>query len=467
MLIAARVGRWIGGVVSVVVPLAASGTPLPLLEAGDGSRPLAYDGARPISASAFLAEVQALAGGLPAARHVLNLCEDRHRFLIGFCAAMLRGQTTLLPHSRAPEVVDDMLARYPDSYCLIDHDAAPQPPRRHRLPEYLPVGAVGAMPLIDAAACVAIGFTSGSTGAPGANPKTWGSFRASNAHNSALLSRLCALAPDAVGNIVATVPPQHMYGMELSVLLPLLGPFAVHTGRPFFPAEIAAALAEMPAPRLLVTTPVHLRALLQSGQALPPLAGIVSATAPLPAELARQAEARYQAPVQELFGSTETCVIAERRTARGQAWRLYPQVRLRALADGAEVDAPWFAAPVRLADRIERLPGRRFRLCGRSTDLLEIAGKRASLGELTARLLALPGVEDAVVFQADSAGAGGVCRIAALVVAPGRSEAELLAGLRAAVDPVFLPRPLRCVAALPRNATGKLPRAALLDLLQG
>jgi len=30
---------------------------------------------------------------------------------------------------------------------------------------------------------------------------------------------------------------------------------------------------------------------------------------------------------------------------------------------------------------------------------------------------------------------------------------------------VFLPRPLRLVASLPRNETGKLPRAALAALL--
>jgi acyl-coenzyme A synthetase/AMP-(fatty) acid ligase len=90
----------------------------------------------------------------------------------------------------------------------------------------------------------------------------------------------------------------------------------------------------------------------------------------------------------------------------------------------------------------------------------------ASLGELTQRVLALPGVEDAVVFQSDRADAGGVRRIAALVVAPGRDAAALLAELRGAVDPVFLPRPLKCVTRLPRNATGKLPREALLALLE-
>src|SRR3546814_2433166 len=62
------------------------------------------------------------------------------------------------------------------------------------------------------------------------------------------------LWPDgAVVQAVATVPPQHMYGMEMSVLLPLLGNVAVHVARPFFPQAVADALAEAKAPRLLVT----------------------------------------------------------------------------------------------------------------------------------------------------------------------------------------------------------------------
>jgi acyl-coenzyme A synthetase/AMP-(fatty) acid ligase len=57
--------------------------------------------------------------------------------------------------------------------------------------------------------------------------------------------------------------------------------------------------------------------------------------------------------------------------------------------------------------------------------------------------------------------------VAALVVAPELEEAAVLAALREVVDPVYLPRPLKRVAALPRNATGKLPRAALLEALRG
>jgi acyl-coenzyme A synthetase/AMP-(fatty) acid ligase len=140
-------------------------------------------------------------------------------------------------------------------------------------------------------------------------------------------------------------------------------------------------------------------------------------------------------------------------------------VALRPQPDGTLVDAPYFEQAITLADLVELLPERRFRLCGRHADLVEIAGKRASLGDLTRRITALAGVEDAVVFQLDDADAAGVRRIAALVVAPTRCELDLLQELRTAIDAAFLPRPLRKVAALPRNETGKLPRAAILAAL--
>jgi acyl-coenzyme A synthetase/AMP-(fatty) acid ligase len=266
--------------------------------------------------------------------------------------------------------------------------------------------------------------------------------------------------------VVATVPPQHMYGIEMSVLLPLLGGAGVHAGRPFFPADVAAALTEVTAPRVLVTTPVHLRALVASGIALPPLAAMVSATAPLPQALAQAAERRFAAPLLEVFGSTETCVFASRRAACEADWTLYPHAHLQPQPDGTQVSAAQLDAPRLLPDIVSlSADGRRFRLCGRQADMLEIAGKRASLGDLTHRLLAIPGVQDGVVFQLDDDGALGVHRIAALAVAPSLDPHTILDALRCAIDPVFLPRPLLKVDALPRNETGKLPRAALLQLL--
>ena len=88
------------------------------------------------------------------------------------------------------------------------------------------------------------------------------------------------------------------------------------------------------------------------------------------------------------------------------------------------------------------------------------------MGDLTRRLLAIPGVVDWVMLQLQPGEAKGVARVAALVVAPGLEEAAILKALREGIDPVFLPRPLKRVAALPRSETGKLPRAELLQLLR-
>jgi acyl-coenzyme A synthetase/AMP-(fatty) acid ligase len=118
-----------------------------------------------------------------------------------------------------------------------------------------------------------------------------------------------------------------------------------------------------------------------------------------------------------------------------------------------------------LQDIVELLPSRQFILRGRNGDLLEIAGKRASLGDLNRRLLAIPGVEDGVVFTLD-ADTRGVRRLAALAVASTLTDRDILEALRLQIDPVFLPRPLRLVPALPRNTTGKLPRADLIAALQ-
>ncbi|MCL1635054.1 AMP-binding protein [Luteimonas sp. SX5] len=426
-------------------------------------RALLFDGNGAITLADYFAQVRGLAAMLPAAGHVINLCEDRYKFLVAFGAAALRGQVTLLPSSRAPAVIDEVRARYPDSYCLGEQSFPDTPPHYWRLPERMP-RQDGAPPMIDSDALIAIGFTSGSTGSPKPNPKTWGSFHTSTAQNLAALRDLWPAG--AVPNFVATVPPQHMYGMEMSVLMPLLGGAAVHAERPFFPGDVARALQQAAAPRVLVTTPVHLRALVESGVELSPLTGIVSATAPLPQALAAEAERRFDCEVREVFGSTETCVIARRRTAREDAWQLLPGVRLAPQPDGTLVHAAHLDAPVVLADLVELEGEHAFHLRGRNADLLEIAGKRASLGDLNRKLLSIPGVEDGVVFQLDETDAAGVRRIAALAVAPTLRETDILGHLQRGVDAVFLPRPLLRVAALPRNETGKLPRDVLLALLR-
>ncbi|MBO9717247.1 MAG: acyl-CoA synthetase [Pseudoxanthomonas sp.] len=425
------------------------------LAVGDPGRLLVFGSGGAVTLGDFLAQARTLAAALPESRHVVHLAEDRYRFLLGFCAAALRGQVALLPPSGAPGTVAEILQAHAGGGAY-----------RLELPEPLPRAAIvdadAGIPHVAAAGLAAIGYTSGSTGRPQAHAKTWAAFAAGTAQNLAALADLWG---GAQPQVVATVPPQHMYGMEFSVLLPLLGGAAVHAGRPLLPADVARALEQADGTRLLVTTPVHLRALLRSGVALPPLAGIVSATAPLPRELAAEAEDRFGAEVREVFGSTETCVFARRRSAREDLWTPLPGVRLASQPDGTLVHAPHLPAPVALADLVEVEADGRFRLCGRQADLLEIAGKRASLGDLTRRLLAVPGVEDGVVLQLEPDRPGGVGRIAALAVAPRLSAEDITTALRGSVDPVFLPRRVRLLPRLPRNETGKLRRDALLALL--
>jgi len=411
------------------------------------------------STGEFLSLAGSLAARLPDRPAALNLCERRDNFLAAFTAMLMRGQVCLLPPSRVPAVVTEVMEEHPGSYVLDDATVELTRPAE-------PLTALS-IPLIPPDRVVVIGYTSGSTGRPKANPKTWGGFAACTTLNASRLREVLVTRGELVLPwIVATVPSQHMYGMELSVLMPLLGGMGIHGGHPLYPADIAAALADVPGPRILVSTPVHLRALLESGVELPELGAVVSATAPLPAELATAIEHQFGTVLLEYFGSTETCIVASRRTAVDDAWDPYPGVVLQPDEDGTKVDAPWFTSAMVLQDLLEVRSDGAFTVRGRNADMVEVAGKRASLADLTRRLASIPGVSDAVVFQPDDADGAKVRRLAALVVAEGITEAAVLEKLAQTVDSAFLPRPLVLVPRLPRNEVGKLPRAQLLAALK-
>jgi acyl-coenzyme A synthetase/AMP-(fatty) acid ligase len=424
----------------------------------EDARPIAFRGSDVVTRARFRDEVAALYERLPAAGPMINLCEDRYRFLAAYAAAVAKRHTVLLPPSRAEHVIDEVRASHPGSYIIDDAEVA-------AALEAARPSSLRATP--DPNDLVMIGFTSGSTGQAKQFPKTLRAITGSNNCNVRTIRSALSRTDAQPGPwIVATVPPQHMYGMELSILLPLFGGMAIHSGRPLFPADIAQALEQIPEPRVLVSTPVHLRAMVASEQRFPRVALIVSATAPLDAALARDVECVLQGEMLELFGSTETCVFAHRYTARENAWRLYPGVTLTPQSEGTLVEAPWFDMPTLLQDFVELKNDGTFTLRGRNTDLIEVAGKRASLADLTRRILDIKGVADAVVFQPEAEAVATIRRVAALVVAPSLTPKQILEELAASVDPAFLPRPLVIVERLPRNEVGKLPRERLLAALK-
>jgi acyl-coenzyme A synthetase/AMP-(fatty) acid ligase len=94
--------------------------------------------------------------------------------------------------------------------------------------------------------------------------------------------------------------------------------------------------------------------------------------------------------------------------------------------------------------------------------MVKIGGKRASLAELNQRLKDIEGVEDGFCFVHEGGSSTG--RLVAVVVSR-LDKQGILEGLQSYVDNVFLPRKIYFVDSIPRNETGKLPKAKMEKLL--
>lgn len=424
---------------------------------------LAWRPSGPVRVREYLADARAVAAALPPGGGVLNLCEDRYHFAVLFAACLLTGKVSLQPSSHSAETLQRLALEHPGCFAVVDgtFDVAGLPSIVFPDLTTLVRSPVDGIPEVDDDRVVAILFTSGSTGAPQPHAKTWGRL-VQNGRAEAV-----ALGLDRRPQVlVGTVPVQHSYGFESTFLLALHGGCSFWSGKPFYPQDVIEALAAVPRPRMLVTTPFHLSALLGSDLAWPPLDTCLSATAPLGTELAAQVEARSGAPVHEIYGSTESGQLATRRTTDGAVWQLLPGVRLSQENDTTSASEGHVEGRVPLSDIIELQGEGRFLLQGRHADLVNIAGKRSSLAYLNHQLCAIDGVRDGAFFLPDGADedVDGITRLAAFVVASGVSSSALTAALRQRIDRVFLPRPLVFVDDLPRNSTGKLMRTTLQAL---
>ncbi|MDO4794991.1 MAG: AMP-binding protein [Brachymonas sp.] len=458
---------------------------------------LAHTRQGPVTVQQWLHDARQLLARLPAGcDHIVNVCEDRYHFLLGLGACLLGGKLSLQLSSLTPAAWAQVAQQAPDALCLHDghlpdllsHAALP----RLHLGELGLGAANGAartadahIPAIAATQIVAQVFTSGSTGAPVGHAKTWGKL-CCNVRAEAQLLGLAAGQTDAHAAVpwclVGTVPSQHMYGFESVILQALIAGHSLWSGRPFYPADVAEALAAVPQPRMLVSTPVHLKVLVESGVALPAVDRVLCATAPLADDLAQRVEAALQAPLFEIYGSTETGQMAVRQPVQGPQWTLFPGLALEEGAGGQLIaSGGHLEGRIPLSDQIERLDARRFLLRGRSADMVNIAGKRSSLAHLNSVLARISGIEDGAFFlpdersadaasmqaaerapaKASDAGQRPVQRLCLVAVAPGLQADAVMRLLRQHIDDVFLPRPLILLDQLPRNATGKLPQAAL------
>lgn len=419
-----------------------------------------------ISYSQYLTDVIQLVKILPDKKFAINLCEERYSFMVAFAAVIVKQQTNLLPQSRVVANINEVAKDNPDNYCIteaiIDGLEIEQTVIDYKVSasNQVEIDFTIKSPTVDAAHIAAIVYTSGSTGKPQANNKTWG----------ALVSGACRSA-DGFGfvnnpvYIVATVPPQHMYGLETSILYCLHTECAVYAGRPFYPDDIRSAVESTQQQVVLVTTPVHLRACNGAANIVwSNIKSIISATALLRIELAKQVSEKMKTTVMEIFGCTETGAIASREPLKSELWRLFGGISISCQNNKTLIHGAYNMQDIELSDIVEIVDGNTFKLVGRDQDMVNIAGKRGSLADLTLKLQSIKDVDDAVVYFPESN--NEVNRLIAFVVSKNIDEKAISTELAKKVDRVFLPRPIYRVSSLPYNDTGKLAQKDLYNLHQ-
>jgi long-chain acyl-CoA synthetase len=335
-----------------------------------------------------------------------------------------------------------------------------------------------------------VGFvklTSGSTGAPRGVASTEAALLA----DDEALARSMGLRAD--DRIVGAIPMSHSYGFS-SVVLPALrrgsvlvvpdedGPLA-----PLLAARVAAAT-------VFPSAPAYLQALLKLSQ--PPswpssVRLVLSASAPLPIDVAAQFRARFGLPVHVFYGASECggiCYDREGGAAeRGTVGEPVEGVRVRlepAFGDAPEglvtVESASVALGYMPADGgglgggrfvtsdLAEFEGAELRLRGRVDALINVKGKKVNPTEIESVLQRLAGVSEVVAFGVPSADKASET-VRAVIACPsgGLGYDEVLAWCRAHLPEHKVPRSVVLVSAIPRTARGKISRAELVALAGG
>ncbi len=422
----------------------------------------------PISQTQFLNHVTRVAAAIPDKGHAINLCDNRYLFLVSLCAVIVKGGTNLLPPNKKASTQSQLSGRYDN--CLLLHDGAGE------LAAELPQFDVSQLdwslsnaecdnPMIAHNHIAAISFTSGSTGESKPNIKSWHTLVASSAINASHM-----LADNRLNYAhIATVPGQHMWGFETSLLLPMFSNASLVDARPFFPHDIINLIERLPTPCRLISAPLHLKTFSATlkkhtlGDA--DLSSILCATAPLDHRLAHTLEQQTGAELREVYGCSEVGSMAVRQTARDQSWQPFRGLNFAQEGSLTTVDAPHLPLQIQLEDQLEFQTNGRFRLLGRTSDQIKIAGKRGSLGEVNTALHRCEGIIDGtVIFPPQER---SVPRLVALAVLDDSiSVKQVRQQIARYLDSAFVPRPILVVDELPREENGKLSKAKVMQLYQ-
>ena len=309
-------------------------------------------------------------------------------------------------------------------------------------------------------------FTSGTTG----EPKPVGLTDAN--HEASALGIAWALGVGPHDRWLCPLPLWHVGGLNILIRSAVYGTTAVlHDG--FDVARVRESIESGEA-TLVSLVATMLRRLVDTGLSeWPELRGALVGGGPVPRGLLEWA-AEEGFPLLQTYGMTETCsqvatlAAEEALSHAGSAGRPLPGVELR-IGDGGEIlvrgemVAPGAADAegwLHTGDR-GRVDERGFLYVeGRLDDMIVTGGENVAAAEVEDALLLHPAVADAAVGGRPDP-EWGEAVVAFVVVARDVSDAELLDHCRARLAGFKVPKAVERRAELPRNAYGKLRRAAL------
>ncbi|MCJ7830625.1 MAG: fatty acid--CoA ligase family protein, partial [Desulfobacterales bacterium] len=397
------------------------------------------------------------------------LCaEDKAVVAAALLASLAGGPATILPYASSPQVLAELQGltgfrhavvdgpkAMPAGVCCVEPKAEEWTwPSRDEL-----------SPLTAASEWVRL-FTGGSTGTPKMWTKTVRNLLAET------ISIITNYGVSAEDRFVATVSPNHIYGLLYSILTPLLATASVTAQRPSFPGEIETAVSQDSA-SVLISVPAHFRALNGHPFAPSSLRLAFSSAGMLAAEDAEAFTAQTGVGITEIYGSTETGGIASRVRARGETdFTPYDAVAVRIEDQCLKVRSDYLSPSLgvqagdyfSVGDHAAPKDGNRFELLGRSDGIVKVGGQRVDLAAVRETLKALPGVNDAVAISLP-VGRGRENRIVA-VLEGDLDAAELNEALQDSLEPYARPRSIQVVAKIPVTAAGKYDRQAIAAMFQ-
>lgn len=260
---------------------------------------------------------------------------------------------------------------------------------------------------------------------------------------------------------VGSVSPQHLYGLTFRIFASLAAGWRIGRRACPYPEDLLAASGE---PCVWISSPALLNRLGEDrnwhklhGR----VRGILSAGGALPEATARLLHRELGFYPTDIYGSTETGVIA-RRQGSG-AWTLLPGTRAGLNEAGALwAESPWSDGRQQTADAAV-LHEDGLHLAGRCDRIIKFEDKRVSLLQIEHRLLAHEWVADAHCGRHPQHRhlAAWVALTAAGIQAlleQGRAAVQqvLKNCVAAELDSVAVPRYWRFAAELPRNAQAKI-----------